>query len=79
MEFGILFDVLLILFHSRTQPAKPSQIFVFTMKINDFTIQRNIFFDDFHDLFCYQFWHALLMTFGIDVGFDLGAFWYQFS
>ena len=67
------------LFRSRTQPAEPSKTLVSTMSFKDFTIQRDMIFDDFHDLFRYQFWHSLLMTFGIDFGSILEAFRYQIS
>ena len=40
----------------------------------NFTLQRNMIFDDFLDLFRYQFWHWFLMRFGIDFGSLLGAF-----
>ena len=50
------------------QPSKPSKTFVFPMNFNDFTLQRNMIFDDFPDLFRYQFWHLFLMSFGIDFG-----------
>ena len=64
---------------SRAQPSKPLKTFVFTMNFNDFTIQRNMIFDDFPDLFRYQFWHLFLMSFGIDFGSILGPLWHQTS
>ena len=39
-----------------------------------FILQRNMIFDDFLDLFRYQFWHWFLIRFGIDFGSILGAF-----
>ena len=62
MDFGICVDVVLIHFPSSLEKNK------FAINLNDFTIQRNMMVDDFHDLFIFQFWHSLLMTFGIDVG-----------
>ena len=38
------------------------------MNFNDFTLQRNMIFDDFPDPFRYKFWHWFLMSFGIDLG-----------
>ena len=52
------------------------------MNFNDFTLQRNMNFHDFLDLFRYQFWHWFLMSFGIDFGSILEAFcnyFYVFS
>ena len=49
------------------------------MNFNDFTFQRNVIFDDFPDLFRYQFWHWFLMRFGIDFVSILGAFCNYFS
>ena len=46
---------------------------------NDFTLQRNMIFDNFHDLFRHLCWHWLLMSLGIDFSSILGAFWFQFS
>jgi hypothetical protein len=46
------------LYLSRAQPSKPSKALVFTMNFNDFTIQRNIIFDDVPDL--------SVTSFGID-------------
>ena len=66
------------LFRSRTQPAKPSKTFVFIMNLHVYTHQKNMTFDYFHDLFRYQFWHSLLMTFGINFGTILEAFCYFF-
>ena len=60
------------LYRSHMQPSKPSKTFVFPMNFNDFTLQRNMIFDDFPDLFRYQFWHWFLMSFGIDFGSILG-------
>ena len=57
MDFGFIFDVVLTLFRSRVQPSKSSKTFVFKMNFNDFTFQRSMVFDDFRDLFRYQFWH----------------------
>jgi len=37
------------------QPSKPSKKNVFLMNFNDFTLQRNMIFDDFPDPFHYQF------------------------
>jgi hypothetical protein len=37
------------------QPSKSSKTIVFAMNFNDFTPQRNMIFDDFPDLFSYQF------------------------
>ena len=62
------------LYRSHMQPSKSSKTIVFPMKFNDFTLQRNMIFDDFPDLFRYQFWHWFLMRFGIDFGSILGAF-----
>ena len=49
------------------------------MNFDDFTIQRNMIFDDFPDLFRCQFWHLFLMSFGIDFGSILGPIWHQIS
>jgi hypothetical protein len=49
------------------------------MNFNDCTLQRNIIFDDFPNLFRYQFWHLFLMSFGIDFGSILGPLWHQTS
>ena len=43
------------LYHSHMQPSKSSKNIVFPMNFNDFTLQRNMIFDDFPDLFRYQF------------------------
>ena len=43
MDVGFNFDVCLIPFRSRTQIAKPSKHFVFTMNLHVFTPQKNIF------------------------------------
>ena len=43
------------LYHSHMQPSKSSKTIVFPMNFNDFTLQRNMIFDDFPDLFRYQF------------------------
>jgi hypothetical protein len=61
------------------QPSKPSKAFVFPMNFNDFTLQRNMIFDDFPDLFRYQFWQLFLMSFGIDFNSILEPFWHQTS
>ena len=45
----------LYLYHSHMQPSKSSKTMVFAMNFNDFTLQRNMIFDDFPDLFRYQF------------------------
>ena len=45
------------LYRSQMQPFKASETIVFTMNFNDFTIQRNMIFDDFHEMFRYKFWH----------------------
>ena len=34
-------------------------------------------FEDFHDLFRYQFWHWFSITIGIDFGSMLAPLWYQ--
>ena len=36
--------------------------------LHDSTLWRNMFVDDVHDLFRYQFWHWFLMSVGIDIG-----------
>ena len=64
-------------YRSHMQPSKTSKTLGFTLNFNDFTIQRNMIFDDFPDLFRYQFWHWFLMTFGIDFGSILGPLWHQ--
>ena len=61
------------LYHSRAQPSKLSKTFIFTMNFNDFTIQRNMIFDDFPDFFSLpflafifdDFWHRFRLSFGI--------------
>ena len=60
------------LYRSHMQLSKSSKTIVFPMNFNDFTLQRNMIFDDFLDLFRYQFWHWFLMRFGIDFGSILG-------
>ena len=45
-----------------------SKTFIFTMNLNDLTIQRNIYFLNFHSVSRYQFWHSFLIGFGIDLG-----------
>ena len=77
VDFGIIFDIVWYLFRSRTQPAKPSQTNVFTLSLNDFTIQKNMIFDYFHDLFRYKFWHWLLMSVGTDLGSIWASSWHQ--
>ena len=62
------------LYRSHMQPSKSSKYIVFPMNFNDFTIQRNMIFNDFPDFFWYQLWHWFLMRFGIDFGSILGAF-----
>ena len=39
------------------------------MNFNDFILQRNMIFDDFPNLFRYQFWHWFSMSFGIVLHF----------
>ena len=56
------------LYRSHMQPSKSSKTIVFPINFNDFTLQRNMLFDDVPDLFRYQFWHWFLMRFGIDFG-----------
>ena len=68
IDLGLIFDVFLILYHSHMQPSKPSKTFIFPMNFSDLTLQRNMIFDDFPNLFRYQFWHLFLMSFGIDFG-----------
>ena len=48
------------------------------LKIKVVPFQKNMKFHDFPDLFRYQFWHWFLMSFGIDFGSILGAFWLHF-
>ena len=36
------------------------------MNLNDFTIQKNMIFNDCHDIFRYSFWQCFLKCFGID-------------
>ena len=55
MDFGLIFDVFSYLYHSHMQPSKSSKTIVFPRNFNDFTLQRNMIFDDFPDLFRYQF------------------------
>ena len=62
---------------SSTQPAEPSKSNVFTMKLNDFTIHKNIMFDDFPHLFHYQLEHWFFMSFGIDFDTILESLWHQ--
>ena len=50
---------------------------VFTMNLNEFTIQENMNFDNFNEFFRYQFWHWFLMSFGIDFGTILASLWHQ--
>ena len=65
---------------SRVQPSKPSKTFVFfIMHFNDSNIQRNMIFDDFHDLFRYKFWPWIFMSFGIVFGSILEPLWHQIS
>ena len=45
-----------------------SKTLVFTMSLNDLTMQRNIYFHNFHNVFRYQMWHSCLIGFGIDFG-----------
>ena len=79
MEFGLILMFFWYLYRSHMQPSKSSKTIVFPMNFNDFTLQRNMIFDDFPDLFRYQFWHWFLMRFGIDFGSILGAFCNYFS
>ena len=72
MEFGILFDVFVILLRSRTQPAKPSNIFVSTMNLSDCTILEHmilimfmILFDAILALNFYECWQRFGLHFGI--------------
>ena len=44
------------------------------MNFNDFTLQRNMIFDDFPGLFRYQFWHWFWKRFGIDFSSILASF-----
>ena len=56
MDAGIIFDAALIpFFRSRMQPVTFSKAIAFTMRLHDFTIQKNMSFDDFHDLFATYF------------------------
>ena len=66
MYFDNTFDVFRYLFHSCTQPTKPSITLVFRMKSNDFIIQENIILNYFHEFLRYEFWHWFLMSFGTD-------------
>jgi hypothetical protein len=45
------------------------------MNLLVFTLQKNIMFDDFPDFCRYQWLHYFLMSFGIEFGSILGAFW----
>ena len=62
---------------SHMQPSKPSKTIVSPMNFNDFTMQRNVIFDDFPALFLNQFWHWFSMSLGIDSGSLLGPLWHQ--
>ena len=58
MDLGIIVDACLIPFSVRARNLlNPSKPYVFTMNLNDFTIQKNMICDDFHNLFHYKFWH----------------------
>ena len=55
------------------------------MNSNDFTFQRNMIFDDFRDLFQYQFWHwfwwlfvLIVNTFGTPLASNYMFFWWSF-
>ena len=61
-----VWSVFWYLFRSRMQPAKPSEIYVVLVNLNDFTIQKNMVFNNFHDIVRYLFWHWFRMCFGID-------------
>ena len=51
------------LYRSHMQPAKPSKPIGFTANVNDFTLQRNMNFDDdLHEPFRYKFWHWFSMS-----------------
>ena len=51
MDFGLIFDVFFDTFTIRTS----STTIFFPLNFNDFTLQRNMIFDDLPDLFRYQF------------------------
>ena len=59
LNFGWILISFLMFFsyryHSHMQPCKSSKTIVFPMNFNDFTLQKNMIFDDFPDLFRYQF------------------------
>ena len=72
------FDVCLMPFaFAHVQPAKPSKTIVFTMNLHVSTHQKNMIFDDLHDLIRYQFGRRFLMSVGIDVGSILVSFWHK--
>ena len=72
MDFGLIFDVFWYLYRSHMQPSKSSKTIVFPMNFNEFALQRNMIFDDFPNLFRYQFlalifdafWHRFQLHFG---------------
>ena len=52
--------------------------FVFTMNLNDFTIQKSMILNHFHDIGRYLFWHWLLMVCCIDFGSMMEPVCYHF-
>ena len=62
---------------SGTQFAKPLKTTDFIMGVH-VSLQETWFVDNVHIFFHYQFWHCLLMTFGIDDGFILEHCWRHF-
>ena len=72
-DFGLFSMCFWYLFCLRTQLAKSSKTFVFTMNLHVFTHQKNIFLN-VHDICWYLFWHWLLFTLAI----DSGLFWNPF-
>ena len=43
------------------------------MNLDAFTIQKNMIFNDLHDIFRYLFWQCFLKCFGIDLASLVGT------
>ena len=76
-DFGSFSMCFWYLFCLRTQLAKSSNTFVFTMNLHVFTHQKIMICDDLCDLFRYLFWHWFLINLDIDFASILAPVWYQ--
>jgi len=61
------------------QPSKSSETIIFPINFNDFTLQRNMIFDDFPHLFRYQFLAFIFPSKGRQTGSKKRPKWDQQS